>query len=128
MRELVRRSHVPDWTAESLERRLDHFVREDARIPQAVAAIRESDAAAIGELAAASQREAETLLGNQIAETSALAQSARNLGAFAACSFGAGFGGSVWALVERDRARPFAARWHNEAFLATPGPPLSALR
>ena len=48
------------------------------------------------------------LLGNQVPETIALARAALAHGAFAACSFGAGFGGSVWALVEGDgrRVRP----------------------
>jgi galactokinase len=127
LRGLVRRSKIPDWTADALERRLDHFVREDARVPLAVDACRETDAARIGEAAAASQADAETLLGNQIPETSALARSARELGAFASCSFGAGFGGSVWALVERDAASAFAGRWHSEAFVAAPGPPLTEL-
>src|SRR6185312_5974645 len=33
------------------------------------------------------------------------------LGAFAASAFGAGFGGSVWALVNRDLASEFRDRW-----------------
>jgi galactokinase len=41
----------------------------------------------------------------------ALARSARALGAFGASSFGAGFGGSVWALVGQAEAADFAARW-----------------
>ena len=59
-------------------------------------------------------------------ETIALARAARSLGAFAACSFGAGFGGSVWALVEGDAAG-FAARWQPGAFVARPAPPVTAL-
>ncbi|MEO8075124.1 MAG: galactokinase family protein [Acidobacteriota bacterium] len=127
LRELVRRSRVPDWSADALERRLEHFVREDARIPVALDACRSADAALMGEAAAGSQADAEALLGNQIPETSALATSARRLGAFASCGFGAGFGGSVWALVERHAAQEFASRWHNEAFVAVPGPPLTEL-
>jgi galactokinase len=72
-----------------------------------------------------SQGDAEQLLGNQIPETSALARAARKAGAFAACSFGAGFGGSVWALVETERAAKFAHTWHPTAFVITPGPPLT---
>jgi galactokinase len=127
LRELVRQSNIPDWPSPALENRLDHFVREDARVPVALDACRDADAAAIGEASAASQTDAETLLGNQVPATSALARSARQLGAFAACSFGAGFGGSVWALVECGAAPEFARRWHPEAFVAIPGPPLTEL-
>jgi galactokinase len=77
-------------------------------------------------MAGASQAEAKSLLDNQVPETVALARSARELGAFAACSFGAGFGGSVWALVDRD-AEAFARRWHAGAFVARPGPPFTPL-
>jgi len=94
--------------------RLTHFLREDARAPQAMRAFRDADEAALGTLSAASQRDAEELLGNQIPETVALAALARRLGAFAASSFGAGFGGGVWALVRSpgaDEADDFARRW-----------------
>ena len=45
----------------------------------------------------------------------------------AARSFGAGFGGSVWALVEAGAAREFAAAWHPEAFVMRPGAPQMTL-
>jgi galactokinase len=122
LRAIVRRSRVPGSPADALETRLDHFIREDARILEAIEAFRSADADRLGALAAASQQDAERLLGNQIPETSALARTALALGAFAASSFGAGFGGSLWALVERDRADAFARRWHPDAFVATPGP------
>ena len=127
LRELIGAARVAGWPAEALERRLDHFIREDARVPEAVRAFGTFDAAAIGRLAGESQADAETLLGNQIPETTALARSAREHGAFASCSFGAGFGGSVWALVDSARAVEFARRWHSDAFVATPGPPLTEL-
>jgi galactokinase len=127
LRGLVRRSNVAGWSREALERRLDHFIREDARIPEAIVAFRDGDPSRLGQLAEGSQVDAETLLGNQIAETRALPRRARALGAFAARSFGAGFGGSVWALVERDRAESFARSWHAEAFVASPGPALVEL-
>ena len=119
-----------------LEARLEHFLQEDARIPAALRAFADADREALTALTDASQRDTERLLGNQIPETIALAHSARDLGAFAASAFGAGFGGSVWALIERDRAAAFAERWldgYREAFplrtpavtfLAPPGPPL----
>jgi galactokinase len=125
--DIVRRSSVPGWPSGVLEQRLDHFIREDSRIPEAVKGFRYSDGLRVGQLAAESQADAETLLRNQIPETTALARSARTLGAFASRSFGAGFGGSVWALVERDRAQDFVRRWTADAFVAAPGPPLVEL-
>ena len=127
LRALVRASTIPGWSRDALEKRLDHFIHEDARIPEAVDAFRHADEERIGRLAEGSQADAETLLGNQIPEMSALARTARELGAFASSSFGAGFGGSVWALVEHDRAEAFARRWHAEAFIAPPGPPVVEL-
>ena len=102
---------MPAFPPDELARRLSHFLGEDARVPLAVEAFRRGDERAIGELAAASQRDAEQLLGNQIPETSALAAAAREAGAFAASSFGAGFGGSVWALTHASDSTAFAERW-----------------
>jgi galactokinase len=127
LRERVRASAIDQWSAGALEKRLDHFIREDARVPEALDAFRAEDGARLGALSAGSQADAEQLLGNQVPETSALAQSARDLGALASCSFGAGFGGSVWALVRSDEAAAFASRWSSTAFVAAPGPPLTAL-
>jgi galactokinase len=127
LRDLIRRSRNGGWPPDALERRLDHFIREDARVDDAVHAVRAGDADRVGTLADGSQSDAETLLGNQIPETTALARSARELGAFASCSFGAGFGGSVWSLVDAASADDFARRWHPHAFVATPSPALSEL-
>ena len=93
----------------------------------------------LGRLSAESQSDAEQRLRNQVAETSALVRVARDVGAFAARSFGAGFGGSAWAMVDRDAAG-FAGRWlaayrreHPDAgaralaFVANPGPPVIEL-
>ena len=104
-----------------LTRRLAHFIAEDARIPLALDAISRVDRIWLGELAADSQHDAEVLLGNQIPQTEALASLARAQGAFAASSFGAGFGGSVWALADADDAVAFAGRWRDAYLAATPG-------
>lgn len=138
LRTIVRASTIPGWTPEALDRRLQHFVNEDARVPVTVRAFREADGPALAALAAASQHDAESLLGNQIPETVMLAALARECGALAARSFGAGFGGSAWALVHAADAVAFAASWLSAyraqrpaapavAFLATPGPPLTEL-
>ncbi len=64
-----------------------------------------------GRLVDESQRGAERLLGNQVPQTVYLARSARQCGATAASAFGAGFGGSVWALIETNAADAFLAHW-----------------
>jgi galactokinase len=126
LRRLVRASSIDGWPARALERRLDHFIREDARVQDAVEAFRTADAARLSVLSESSQVDAEVLLGNQVPETIALARAALAHGAFAACSFGAGFGGSVWALVQGD-GDAFARRWDEAAFVARPGPPVTSL-
>jgi len=138
LRELIRVSAVPGWTPDALERRLEHFRREDARVPDALQAVAAAEVARLAGLSEASQRDAHQLLENQIPQTVGLAELARACGAFAASSFGAGFGGSVWALVGRERAGTFAARWLADyrreyqmkeavTFIATPGPAVTEL-
>jgi len=127
LRGFARGSSVPGWASDDLERRLDHFIAEDERILPAIEAFRRGDTDALAGLSRHSQADAERLLGNQVEETIALARGALKHGAFAACSFGAGFGGSVWALAAADRAEDVARRWHPDAFVARPGPPLTRL-
>ncbi len=94
--------------------RFDHFCRENEEAqPAAVAALQSGDMIAFGHAVDESQKGAEDLLGNQIAETKFLAAEARQLGALAASAFGAGFGGSVWALVEASQADEFRAAWQE---------------
>ena len=97
-----------------LEARLDQFVDESlVLIPAAFDALTAGDLSAFGRAVDRSQRGAETLLGNQIPETKDLTRLARSLGAHAASAFGAGFGGSVWALVCRSSAEAFRADWER---------------
>jgi galactokinase len=131
----VKAAPTGGFTAADLLQRLEHFMNEDARVPSAARAFAEADADALGDLSDASQRDADESLHNQVPETCALADLARQRGALAASSFGAGFGGSVWALIEADRADRFAADWQDvyarrcphvasnmEVFAARPGP------
>ena len=64
-----------------------------------------------GALVDESQRWATELLGNQVTETTDLARVARETGAVAASAFGAGFGGSVWAMVRHSEAASFLESW-----------------
>lgn len=67
----------------------------------------------IGEAIDLSQENAERFLGNQIAVTAFLQRSAREIGAVAASAFGAGFGGSVYAVVKRSDADGFMTEWQR---------------
>jgi galactokinase len=125
-----------------LLRRLEHFLAESEQIVPAVPdQLQGSGLREFGGLVDRSQELAEKLLGNQTPETIYLARAARQLGAIAASAFGAGFGGSVWALIGRDDADEFLARWQDsyaqqfaavshraEFFLTLAGPPVIALQ
>lgn len=102
----------PPDRAEALLRRLEHFLCENEEIiPAAGEAMAAGDPKLFGQLVDRSQQAAERLLGNQVEETVFLARAAREAGAVAASAFGAGFGGSVWALVTQAEAEAFLATW-----------------
>jgi galactokinase len=104
----------PTFPPQSLRERLDQFVEESFElVPRAAEALGARDLDRFGALAARSQVLAETLLRNQVPETTWLAHAGREQGAYAASAFGAGFGGSVWALVERGEADAFVSRWQQ---------------
>src|SRR5262249_46675554 len=107
--------------------RLQHFIREDARIPDAMRAFERGDKDTLAQPSRESQSDAERLLGNQIPQTIKLGSAARKAGAFAACSFGAGFGGAAWALVETAQTERFLKQWGRDAFPMRPGPSLTDL-
>ena len=105
----------PEFPAAFLVNRFRQFVRESVEIiPAAAAALARGDLAEFGRQVDDSQMGAEEGLGNQVPETIHLARRARSLGAHAASSFGAGFGGSVWAMVERDAVEPFGRAWMDD--------------
>ena len=56
----------------------------------------------------------ESHLCNTLEETEWLPAAARRLGASAASAFGAGFGGSMWALVPSAAAPSLLSRWQEE--------------
>jgi galactokinase len=112
LRSLVATAVLPDFQPPALLARLEHFVTEDIGvIPAAGDALQRGDLVAFGTLVDRSQHGAEQLLGNQVPETIHLAATARQQGAAAASAFGAGFGGSVWALTEVADAESFLGRW-----------------
>jgi galactokinase len=135
IQQAVRRYPSRDFDSAMLDRRLEHFVAEDARVPLALDAVANGDTQALASLAQDSQADAGRLLGNQIPETSSLVALALECGAFAASSFGAGFGGSVWALAPAADGENLLRVWRRRymernpaienvtGFLARPAPP-----
>lgn len=139
LRPILAQSRHPRFTADALLARLDHFVHEAIDIiPHASDALARGDLDTFGTLVDDSQASAERWLANQIPETIALARLARlarSYGAVAASAFGAGFGGSVWALVSTPDAPAFIDAWRRDYlgrfpahadlaqfFITTPGP------
>ena len=124
------------FAPESLAGRFEQFFRESFEIiPAAVASLEEKDLVAFAGHVAESQRLAELHLENQVPETIALVQLALEEGAAAASAFGAGFGGSVWAITDEVGALEFLSRWsaryrmlfpasaaHSRFFVERPGP------
>lgn len=105
----------PEFPAGFLAARFRQFVTESLEIvPAAGAAIASGDLDEFGRLVDLSQQGAEAGLGNQVPETIHLARRARELGARAASAFGAGFGGSVWAMVATEEAAAFGQAWMED--------------
>ena len=135
------REHSGAADSLSLLDRFEQFWEESEVIsPKAGDALACHDLEGFGELVAESQAGAEKLLRNQVPETMWLVREARALGALAASAFGAGFGGSVWALMARDRADEFVQSWReayltsrfhaarsSQFFVSAPGPPMIRL-
>jgi galactokinase len=97
---------------QNLINRLTQFYIESFEIiPQVSALLKNGEVESIGELIDLSHRNADELLGNQTAETNYLQQNAREIGAIASSAFGAGFGGSVYALVKKSDAEKFLHEW-----------------
>ena len=102
-------------------RRLEQFLQESCLlVPSARETLGRRDLDAFAQLVERSQALAATHLENQVPETVGLVDIARDLGAVAASSFGAGWGGSVWALVQADGADDFAAAWEQRYRSAFP--------
>ncbi|MDE3153232.1 MAG: galactokinase [Gemmatimonadota bacterium] len=121
MRAIVRGASHAEYAPGILVDRFDQFVDESTRIiPAARAALDAGRLDRFGALVDESQNNVERWLGNQIDETVALQRQARALGAVAASAFGAGFGGSVWALVPEANAEEFAHLWESRYRMAFP--------
>ncbi len=101
--------------------RIEQFRSETERVvPQALLAFANADAALLGRLSVESQQRAETALHNQIPETMFLARAAMAAGAHGSTAFGAGFGGAVWAVADRDAVEEVRDRWKASYAAAFP--------
>ena len=126
LRGLLRQAQQPAFEPGDLIRRLDHFIAENEElVAPAGRALARGDLDAFGALVDRSQALSDSLLGNQVPQTVALAQTARQSGAWAASAFGAGFGGSVWALVETAGVEDFSDQWARRYKAAFPDLPQS---
>jgi galactokinase len=111
-RKILAAARHEEFEAAELMARLEHFMTESGEIiPKAGRALMEGNLRRFGRLVDRSQQAAGQLLGNQVPQTVYLAAAARENGAAAASAFGAGFGGSVWAMVEAAAADAFLAVW-----------------
>jgi galactokinase len=136
-----RLASIASSTSPALAARLAQFRDEvESIIPGVTAALVAGDMAEVGRLVDRSQAHAEATLANQVPETVHLARRARALGAAAASAFGAGFGGSVWALIPSQGAEMFRTAWLDDylahfpqhrpranVFLSAPGPAAAEL-
>lgn len=112
IRQVLSNTKRDDFAPTELLSRFDQFVAESAQIiPAACDALAAGDITEFGRQVDRSQHAAETLLDNQVPQTVYLAEAARREGAVAASSFGAGFGGAVWAMVSKDSKDTFLKIW-----------------
>lgn len=112
LRRMTHTAATGEFPADSLGNRLEQFLLENFElIPAATAILARGTLHEFGPVVDRSQEAAERWLGNQVPETIALARLARRVGATAASAFGAGFGGSVWALVPVGDAHDFMVSW-----------------
>src|SRR5262245_55010114 len=111
---VLARTPVEGFSPRELVDRFDQFYTEsEVIIPAVGGALSRGNLTTVGALVDQSQEGVERLLGNQIPETIELARSARELGAVAASAFGAGFGGSVWALTPSADTSDFIRNWQD---------------
>ncbi|MEX0691159.1 MAG: galactokinase family protein [Gemmatimonadales bacterium] len=109
-------------------RRLEQFVVESGQlIPHAVASLQRDDWEGFADAVQISHRLGVAALENAVPETEDLVARAHSLGAEVASPFGAGFGGSVYAVVPLEEVEQFAAEWHDRTLITRPGGPATRL-
>ena len=91
--------------------RIEQFLIESLVLVPAGARLITAADPGVGEVLQRSQELADQGLRNQVPQTRLMVSLAREMGAVGASSFGAGWGGSVYALVPTDDAEDFASQW-----------------
>jgi galactokinase len=110
-----------DFPKQHLIDRIRHFFGENFAITgEVVRLLKNGDFGNIGGLLDLSQRNAERYLLNQVSETISLQRRARDIGCLASSAFGAGFGGSVYAIVRRSESEDFLHEWKSRYLLEFP--------
>jgi galactokinase len=94
-----------------LSERAFHFFQESAIIDEAAEKVREGRMEEFGRLISRSHDLSRDYLKNIVPEIEFLQKSACELGALGASGFGAGFGGSCYALTERTQLESFLGEW-----------------
>jgi galactokinase len=114
IREMLRKASGSTYSSQALLDRFEQFFEESTQIvPGAAEALNANELYTFGKLVDRSQELAEQKLGNQVPQTMELARSARAIGAITSSAFGAGFGGSAWAMVRTEQAPEFLNRWQD---------------
>ncbi len=123
VREMLASDSGDQFSSSSLIGRFDQFYAESYEIiPSAVAALQANRLHDFAAAVRRSQNLAEEHLENQVPATIGLVELAIEEGALAASAFGAGFGGSVWAMVREDAIPSFVSRWTNRYRMLFRGP------
>jgi len=112
--ELDRAAAAAGDMAPSLADRVRQFILEDrVHVPGAIAALKGRDLGRFGQLLSDSHRASRKDLWNIVPEIDWLMESACELGAAGASGFGAGFGGSAFAVTTADRAGALLRSWRG---------------
>lgn len=102
------------YKAGALRERFEHFFDESEEIVADLAiSIKGAQWERVGLLSDRSHKLTVEQLRNTVPETAWLPREARELGALGASAFGAGFGGSCWAIVRNSQAEAFAKQWRD---------------
>jgi galactokinase len=97
-----------------LAERAFQFYREQDIIYRGVACLRQEDLGGYGELINQSHELSKRYLKNIVAEVDFLQKSANELGALGATGFGAGFGGSCYAVIQASQHDVFLEGWRRK--------------
>jgi galactokinase len=114
LRELDRAAAADGGMAPSLGDRVRQFILEDrVHVPRAIEALKTRDLARFGQLLSDSHRASKKDLWNIVPEIDWLMECACGLGAAGASGFGAGFGGSIFAVTTADQAEALLGQWRR---------------